>query len=1014
MFERLLNQKAMISTILFAVLFGGIIAYNNIGKLEDAEIPIKAATVVTIYPGAAAHEVELEVTDVLEKAIQKLENVDNITSVSRPGLSIITVNIQSTVKTSQLPQLWDHLRRKVNDAKGSLPSGAMEPIVNDDFADVYGILYAVTADGYSHEELVKYTEYVERELLGVDGVRRSQIFGEHTQTIDIVFSPEKLAGLSVNPMYIAAAIQNETAIINPGSVDVGKESVRVGVGQKIASIKEIENLLIQVPGGGNFRLGDIATVKRSYLQPENEALYYNDKPGLTLGLSNESGINVVKLGERLDEKLAELQKELPAGIEINQVYYQPDRVDDAVRNFMLNLAVSVGIVIVVLMFAMGLRSGLLISSGLVFTVMGTLIVMLAIGLPLHRVSLAAIILAMGMLVDNAIVVADGILVDLKSGIERNKAFINTAKKTALPLLGATAVAILAFLPLGMSPNAAGEFLSSLFTVLIISLSLSWIFAMIQTPFNAKYFYRKERPKGEHAEAYDNKFYRSFGSVLKWGIRHKFIFTAVSFAVLIFAFWSFRFVKVDFMPKIDYDQFYIEYYLPQGSDIKAVEKDALQIQKEILKMDGVNSVMASVGRPAARYLLIRHMPTGGSNYADFIIETKTTDRVAEIIPEIQKYLNNNYPDAFFRVLEYRAAFYDADIEAQFTGPDPAVLKDLATKAKKIFLDEPTATYVTDSWKNQTKKIVPEYSVERAQPLGLTRSDMGNSILVATNGMPIGAVYEGNRMLPIVLRTDTNLGENLEQLMNVPVWGQYSRASVPLSQIADTLKATWDYELINRLDNQRSIKVQCDAVKGHTAAEVQAKFQAKIEAIELPDGYELKWEGATAKSGEANQALFMFLPLAVGLMAIIIIGLFNNLKQPIIIFLIVPFAFIGIVLGLVTTGVFLTFTGIIGALGLIGMMIKNAVVLLDEINQNIRAGKDRLTATIDSALSRLRPVMMASLTTILGMAPLLGDSMFNSTAVVIMFGLAVGSIITLVVVPVLYTVLYRVDGRNLKKD
>lgn len=1014
MFERLLNQKAMISTILFAVLFGGIIAYNNIGKLEDAEIPIKAATVVTIYPGAAAHEVELEVTDVLEKAIQKLENVDNITSVSRPGLSIITVNIQSTVKTPQLPQLWDHLRRKVNDAKGSLPSGAMEPIVNDDFADVYGILYAVTADGYSHEELVKYTEYVERELLGVDGVRRSQIFGEHTQTIDIVFSPEKLAGLSVNPMYIAAAIQNETAIINPGSVDVGKESVRVGVGQKIASIKEIENLLIQVPGGGNFRLGDIATVKRSYLQPENEALYYNDKPGLTLGLSNESGINVVKLGERLDEKLAELQKELPAGIEINQVYYQPDRVDDAVRNFMLNLAVSVGIVIVVLMFAMGLRSGLLISSGLVFTIMGTLIVMLAIGLPLHRVSLAAIILAMGMLVDNAIVVADGILVDLKSGIERNKAFINTAKKTALPLLGATAVAILAFLPLGMSPNAAGEFLSSLFTVLIISLSLSWIFAMIQTPFNAKYFYRKERPKGEHAEAYDNKFYRSFGSVLKWGIRHKFIFTAVSFAVLIFAFWSFRFVKVDFMPKIDYDQFYIEYYLPQGSDIKAVEKDALQIQKEILKMDGVNSVMASVGRPAARYLLMRHMPTGGSNYADFIIETKTTDRVAEIIPEIQKYLNNNYPDAFFRVLEYVAAFYDADIEAQFTGPDPAVLKDLATKAKKIFLDEPTATYVTDSWKNQTKKIVPEYSVERAQPLGLTRSDMGNSILVATNGMPIGAVYEGNRMLPIVLRTDTNLGENLEQLMNVPVWGQYSRASVPLSQIADTLKATWDYELINRLDNQRSIKVQCDAVKGHTAAEVQAKFQAKIEAIELPDGYELKWEGATAKSGEANQALFMFLPLAVGLMAIIIIGLFNNLKQPIIIFLIVPFAFIGIVLGLVTTGVFLTFAGIIGALGLIGMMIKNAVVLLDEINQNIRAGKDRLTATIDSALSRLRPVMMASLTTILGMAPLLGDSMFNSTAVVIMFGLAVGSIITLVVVPVLYTVLYRVDGRNLKKD
>jgi len=1000
----------MISTILFAVLIGGIIAYNNIGKLEDAEIPIKAATVVTVYPGATAHEVELEVTDLLEKAIQKLENVDDITSVSKPGLSIITVNIQSTVKTPELPQLWDHLRRKVNDAKGSLPTGAMDPIVNDDFADVYGILYAITAEGYPNEELEKYTEYIERELLTVDGVRRSQIFGEQTETIDIVFSPEKLAGLSVNPMLIASAIQNETAIINPGSIVAGKESIRVGVGQKISNIEEIENLLIQVPGGGNFRLGDIAIIKKSYLEPKQSALYYNNIAGLTLGLSNESGINVVKLGERLDKKIAEIQKDLPVGFEINQVYYQPDRVDAAVRDFMLNLAMSVGIVIIVLMFAMGLRSGLLISSGLVFTIMGTLIVMLAIGLPLHRVSLAAIILAMGMLVDNAIVVADGILVDLKAGMDRNKAFIHTAKKTALPLLGATAVAILAFLPLRMSPNAAGEFLSSLFTVLIISLSLSWIFAMIQTPFNAKYFYRKERPKGEHAEAYDTKFYRIFGSFLKWGIRNKFAFTIGSFAILIFAFWSFRFVKVDFMSKMNYDQFYIEYFLPQGADIEAVESDVQQIQKDILVMDGIHSVTGSVGRPPARYLLMRHMQTGGLNYADLIVEANDADKVPGLIRGIEEYLNKNYPDAFFRVMEYGAAFSDADIEAQFSGPDPAVLKDLANKAKKIFLEEPAAVDVTDNWKNQTKKIVPEYSVERAQPLGLTRSDMGNSIKIATTGMPIGAIYNGDRMLPVVLRTSGNVGNNLEQVMNIPVWGQRSTASVPLSQIADTLKVSWDYELINRIDNMRSVRAQCDAAEGFTAAEVQAKFQDKIEAIELPDGYQLKWEGATSRSSEANSALFQFLPLAIGLMAIIIIGLFNNLKQPLIIFIVVPFAFVGIVLGLVSTGTFLTFAGIIGALGLIGMMIKNSVVLLDEINHNLHEGMDRLNATIKAALSRMRPVMMASLTTILGMAPLITDSMFNSTAIVIMFGLAIGSIITLVVVPVLYTVLYRVDGKS----
>lgn len=1013
MLERLLNQKAMISTILVAVLVGGFIAYTNIGKLEDAEIPIKTAMVITSYPGATAHEVELEVTDVLEKAIQKLENVDEITSVSRPGVSLITIDIQPAVKTPQLPQLWDHLRRKVNDAKGSLPSGAMDPIVNDDFADVYGILYAVTADGFSHSELEKYTEYIERELLSVNGVRRSQIFGKKTETIDVVFSSEKLAGLNINPMMIAMAMQNETAIINPGSIVTGKESIRVGVGGKITSINEIENLLIQVSGGGSFRLGDIATINRSYMEPKQEALFYNNLKGLTLGLSNESGINVVKLGETLDKKLAEVQVKLPAGIEVNHVYYQPDRVDVAVKNFMMNLVISVGIVIVVLMFAMGYRSGLLISSGLVFTILGTLIVMMAIGLPLHRVTLAAIILAMGMLVDNAIVVADGILVDLKNGMDRSKAFVNTAQKTALPLLGATAVAILAFLPLRMSPDMAGEFLASLFTVLIISLSLSWLFAMIQTPFNAKFFYRKERPKGEHAQGYDNKFYRIFKRFLQWAIRHKLMFSAASLTILVIAFYSFRFVTVDFMSKIDYNQFYVEYHLPHGADIEAVEDDIQAIQKDILKMEGVHSVTGSIGRPPARYLLMRGMPTGGANYGDLIIETEDIERVSTLIPEIEAYLNRNYPDAFTRVMEYGAAFSDADIEIEFTGSDPAVLKDLAIQAKQIFLNEPAAIHVTDNWKNQTKKIVPKYSVKRAQPLGLTRSDMGNSLKVATNGMPIGAIYEGDKLLPIILKTSNNVADNMEELMNVPVWGQQSKASSPLSQIVDTLEVAWEYELINRLNGERSIKAQCDAAKGFTAQQVQDKFQAKIEEIDVPEGYKVRWEGSTTRAGDANKGLFMFLPLAVGLMLIIIIGLFNNIKQAIIIFTIVPFAFVGVVIGLVSTGTFLTFAGIIGALGLIGMMIKNAVVLLDEINHNLKAGKKRLKATIDATLSRLRPVLMASLTTILGMTPLINDAMFGSTAIVIMFGLAVGSIITLVVVPVLYAVLFRIDGNELKK-
>ena len=1011
MLEKILQQKALISTILFAILIGGIFSYLKIGKLEDAEIPIKSAMVITVYPGASAHEVELEVTDVLEKAIQKLENVDEIKSVSEPGISKITIDIKSTVTTPELPQLWDHLRRKVNDAKGSLPAGAYDPIVNDDFADVYGILYAITADGFTHKELVQYTEFIEKELLAIDGVRRSQIFGKQTETVDIILSPEKLASLSINPLMIALALQDQGAIINPGSIISGSESIRVGVGNKISSKEEIENLLIQVPNGGNFRLGEIATVDRSFMKPKTEALYFNGKRGLTLGLSNESGINIVELGSRLDKKLAELQKDLPAGIEINEVYYQPDRVEDAVHDFMLNLLISVGTVILVLMFTMGYRSGLLISSGLVFTILGTLIVMFVIGLPLHRITLATFILAMGMLVDNAIVVADGILVDLKRGVNRSKAFVNTAQRTAMPLLGATLVAILAFLPLRMAPNAAGEFLSSLFTVLIISLLLSWLFAMIQTPFNATYFYRKERPKGEKQDSYDNKFYRTFRKLIKWSVKYKYRFTIASIVILVVSLWAFKFVKIDFMPKIQYNQFFVEYNLPQGSDIDAVEGDILEIQEYIMGINGVKQVTGAIGRPPARYALMRKLPIGSNSYGEVIVETDKKSRVAEIIPEIREHLRETYPQAFIRIHEFGAAFSDYGIEAVFTGPDPQILRDIADETLSIYHKEPVATSVTTNWRNKVKYVIPSYSVERAQKQGLTRNDMGNSILVATNGMPVGAFYEGDQQIPVILKTSNSVAGNMDGLLAIPVWGQQSRSSVPLAQIIDTVKLDWNDQQIHRLNGIRSIKAQCDPKVGYTAYEAYALVKDKVEAIELPEGYKLEWDGEISAQGEANKALFTFLPLAIGLMLIIVIGLFNNLRQPIIIFAIVPFALIGIVIGFILTGEALSFIGIIGALGLIGMMIKNSVVLLDEINHGIKGGKTALTSTIDAAVSRLRPVMMASMTTILGMLPLLFDPMFKSMAITIMFGLLFGTVITLLVVPVLYTVLFKVKTRDL---
>jgi multidrug efflux pump subunit AcrB len=537
--------------------------------------------------------------------------------------------------------------------------------------------------------------------------------------------------------------------------------------------------------------------------------------------------------------------------------------------------------------------------------------------------------------------------------------------------------------------------------------------MIQTPFNAKYFYRKERPEGEKEEAYNTKFYKVFRKIIEWSLRNKYSFATASIIILVVGLYSFRFVKIEFMSKMVTNQFFVEYNLPQGSDIDAVERDIQEIQSHIYKMEGVKSVTGAIGQPPARYALMRKMPNGSPTYGEVIIETYENEDVEILKPQIDEYLAQKYPNAHYRIHEFGAAFSDYGIEAEFTGPDPQVLRDLANQAIEIYKQEPTAANITHNWRNKTKRITPVYDVHKAQKLNLSRTDMGNSILVATNGMPIGSFYEGDKQLPVILKTDNQISGNMNDLMSIPVWGQQSRNSVPLAQIVDTMQLNWENEQIHRLNGQRSIKAQCDAAEGYKAAAVFAKVKDKVEDIELPYGYELRWEGQVSAQGEANTALFTYLPLALGLMLIIIIGLFNNIKQPIIIFSIVPFALIGVVIGFIVTGEYLSFIGIIGALGLIGMMIKNSVVLLDEINHGIHDGKTGLMATIDAAISRLRPVMMASLTTILGMMPLLTDAMFKSLAITIMFGLLFGTIITLLVVPVLYAVLFKVNTKELRK-
>jgi len=1010
--ESVLKQKKVLLFVLIAISIGGVFSFFKIGKLEDAEISVKTALVITQFPGASPHEVELQVTDLLENAIQSMDNIDNIESRSLAGYSEITVNIKKSIRTKELPQIWDVLRRKVNDVSARLPQGARSPMVLDDFGDVYGIFLAMSGDGFSYEELRNYSRYMKRELLLVPGVKRINLYGEQQACVNIELSQEKMAYLGIHPYQVAKILNNQNKMVNPGALKLGNNRIRIASEGNFHELEDLQNLLVSGSGANSVFLKDIADISKDYIKPYSQKLKYDNIPAIGLSIAMDKGGNVIDLGEKIQKRIDELKANIPVGINVNKVFYQPERVESAIRQFMINLIESVLIVVFVLLLTMGFRTGLLIGSGLIFTILGTFIVMLGMDITLQRVSLAAIIVAMGMLVDNSIVIADGILVDLKRGVPRKLAMTKSSKQTALPLLGATLVAILAFLPIYLSPDSTGEFCQSLFQVIAISLFLSWILSLTQTPYFCDLFLKGkkyEKAEDEKSDPYSGKFYQVFRHFVMYSLRHKTAIIGFTIVIFVSSIFGFKYVKQLFFPNLAYNQFIVEYFLPEGSDISSVEKDLSDIESYLIKQKEVVNVTTSLGATPARYTLVRPFNLQNQNYGELIVDMKDYKTTLDFGKKLQVYLNKNYPAATARVRYYSVISSEYQIEAKFSGPDPKILREIANRAERIMKEEPLAVKVTDNWKNQVPVWNPHFSQARSRMTRINRSDVSNALACATDGLLIGAFHQGDEMLPVLLKTKSKKETYMESIENTPVWGSVAK-SIPLRQVVSGFSIDFENPIIRRYDRRRAIKVQCDPASGYNAPGVLKKVRSKIEAIALPEGYDLNWLGVYKQSKDANENIGKFLPLAFLLMMIIIMMLFNNFRQPIIIFSILPLAFIGVSYGLLITGKAFGFMAIIGTLGLMGMMIKNAVVLLDQINVEIREGKEVLHAIIDSAVSRMRPVMMASFTTILGMIPLISDELFGGMAVAIMFGLMIGTIITLIIVPVLYAIFYKVSTKN----
>ncbi len=1035
--EYALNNRALIKFFIAVLVIGGMFAFVSMSKLEDPELKVKQAMVVTVYPGASAHKVELEVTDVLEKSIRSMGEVDNIQSKSMADVSQITVELSSTVKPDELEQKWDMLRRKVANAQAELPSGAVASVVMDDFGDVYGMFYAMTTDGIADEELLDYAWLVKRELQDIEGVRRVEIYGDRKPCINIEIIQDRMANMGVHPLEVLSTLNAQNQTVYPGYFNSGDERIRVKISDNYQTIEDIRNLIIQGHEQDQLRLGDIAAVTRGYREPSRNEMRYDGSRALGISLSMEKGGNIVDLGKVVDKELDQLKARMPVGIDFHKVFFQPDQVSHSIRVFMVNLIESVLIVIVVLMLTMGLRSGMIIGTGLVIIVLGSFVVLYLFDGTLQRVSLGALIIAMGMLVDNAIVIIDGIQVDLERGVAKPGALVNIAKKTAWPLLGATLIAILAFLPIFLSPDTTGEYVRDLFIVLAVSLLLSWILALTQIPLHADRVLKvKERPSGE---LYDSRVYRVFRHFLRYMLWHKKLALAVTLVLLGASVYLFRYIPQGFFPDLSYKQLYVEFQMPEGTRMERVKSDLGEIERYLLQYPGVEHVTTSFGGTPSRYNLVRSIAEPSMGYGELIVDFETPEKLKVSIPELQEYLTENYPDAYVRIKRYNLMYEKFPVELMFTGPDPAVLKELTAKAENIMRETPAAMLVRRDWDPMVPVLSVEYDQPIARTVGLSRTDIGMSMLSATDGLPVGAYYEGTHALPLYLKSVDHRRENVGMLNNIPVWSmlpsvsglngdvlkglltgtvksedllQDAIGSIPLSQATRGIDVCWEDPVVRRYNGQRAMKAQCNNVWGATAEEVRQAIMPAIDTITLPEGYAYKWLGEYRASSQSTKYLFGSLPWAIVMMIAILIMLFRDFRKPAIIFLCLPLAMIGIVLGMLLTGKDFGFVAIVGALGLIGMMIKNGVVLLDEITLQIGSGKEPEAALLDSSSSRFRPVMMAALTTILGMIPLLSDDLFGAMAVTIMFGLLVGTVITLVFIPVLYALFFgmkrQMDG------
>ena len=997
-------------------LIGGAAAFFGLGRLEDPAFTIKDAMVVTSYPGATPQQVEEEVTYPIEKAIQQLTYVDEVNSISSRGLSQITVSMKNNYGPDDLPQIWDELRRKVNDLKGQLPPGVNDPSVIDDFGDVYGILLAVTGDGYSYKELLDYVDYLRRELELIDGVSKVSVSGEQQEQVFIEISMKRLSTLGIAPNTVFNLLSTQNVVSDAGAIRIGDEYIRIHPTGEFKNVDQLGDLIITESGAqGLIYLKDVADITRGYVEVPSNIVTFNGELALNLGVSFAQGVNVVEVGQRFDRRLAELKYQQPVGVEISEIYSQPKEVDKSVSGFVVSLGQAVAIVIIVLLFFMGLRSGLLIGLILLLTVLGTFIFMKYFAIDLQRISLGALVIALGMLVDNAIVVVEGILIGTQKGRTRMQAATDIVTQTKWPLLGATVIAVTAFAPIGLSEDATGEYCGTLFSVLLISLMLSWFTAISLTPFFADIFFKGQKFKQDGAESdpYNGMIFVVYKGFLEFCMKRAWLTVVVLILGLAASIVGFTQVKQSFFPSSTTPIFQADIWLPEGTDIRATNTKLKALESWLSDQEGVEHITTTAGKGLQRFMLTYAPEKSYAAYGEITTRVADYEQLASLMTNFRLHLEDKFPEINYKLKQIELGpGGGAKIEARIIGSDPTVLRGIAKQVEDIMHADPGTTNIRHDWRERTKVLEPQFNESQARRYGISKSDVDEFLAMSFSGKSIGVYRDGTTLMPIVARLPEDERVDIRNIEGMKIWSPALSEYIPLQQVTMGYDIRWEDPIIVRKNRKRMLTVFADPdlLGEETAATLQARLMPQIEAIELPPGYSLEWGGEYESSGDAQESLFTTMPMGYLFMFLVTVFLFNSVKEPLIVWLTVPLAIIGVTTGLLALNTPFGFMALLGFLSLSGMLLKNGIVLLDQIEIEMHSGKDPYVAVVDAALSRVRPVCMAAITTILGMIPLLPDIFFKPMAVTIMFGLGFATVLTLIVVPVLYRLFHKVKVPN----